>query len=393
MKIVVTGLIATYPLGGVGWDYLAYVSGFRRLGHDVFYLEDTGQWLYDPRAGTFTDDVAFNTAYLANTLSRAGEEMQTRWSLRAPDGTYHGASLAAVARFCSGADLFLNVSGACWLRDEYRGARRIAYLDSDPCYSQAKLLAVEQGTATEDQAFSVGLIRAHDCFFTFAENINDPSCVIPHCGLSWLPTCQPIVLDDWPFAFTPSARAYTTVMSWKTDVTLPNLDGVAYGGKDVEFRKFIDLAAHTNVHLEVALSGAAPRDELQRHGWHVVDAYDKSRTLDSYRDYLRSSRAEWSIAKNAYVASRSGWFSTRSAAYLALGKPTIVQDTGFRTHYPIGNGLFAFSDMQEAASAIDSIESNYRHNCEAARALAEDAFAAEKVLEKLLSDAGTRTIR
>jgi hypothetical protein len=388
MKIVVTGLIATYPLGGVGWDYLAYVRGFRCLGHEVFYLEDTGQWLYDPRAGTFTDDASRNAAYLADTLSRAGEEMRTRWSLRAPDGTYHGAPLSQVERFCNGADLFLNISGACWLRDEYRGARRIAYLDSDPCYSQAKLLAVERGTATEDQAYSVGLIRAHHCFFTFAENINDPSCAIPHCGLRWLPTRQPIVLDDWPFTFTPTAHAYTTVMSWKTDVTLPNLDGVTYGGKDVEFVKFIDLPPHTGVHLEVALSGAAPREELQRHGWHVVEAYEQSRTLDAYQGYLRSSRAEWSIAKNAYVASRSGWFSTRSAAYLALGKPVVVQDTGFRALYPTGAGLCAFSSSEEAAAAIDDIEGRYRHHCDAARAIAEQKFAAQNVLQGLLNDAG-----
>jgi hypothetical protein len=379
MKIVVTGLIATYPLGGVGWDYLAYVSGFRRLGHDVFYLEDTGQWLYDPRAGTFTDAVGFNVAYLADTLSRAGESMRTRWALRAPDATYHGAPLAEVERVCNAADLFLNV---------YRGARRIAYLDSDPCYSQAKLLAVEQGTATDDQAYSVGLMRAHHCFFTFAENINDPRCAIPHCGVRWLPTRQPIMLDDWPFTFTPKARAYTTVMSWKTDVTLPNLAGVTYGGKDVEFMKFIDLPPHTGVHLEVALSGAAPREELQRHGWHVVDAYEQSRTLDAYHTYLGGSRAEWSIAKNAYVASRSGWFSTRSAAYLALGKPVVVQDTGFRARYPTGEGLFAFRSLEEAAAAIDDIERRYRHHCDAARAIAEREFAAQTVLQRLLNDVG-----
>ena len=179
-------------------------------------------------------------------------------------------------------------------------------------------------------------------------------------------------------------------MSWKTDVTLPNLDGVTYGGKDVEFMKFIDLPAHTASRCEVALSGAAPRDELQRRGWQLVDAYEKSCTLDAYRDYLRGSRAEWSIAKNAYVASRSGWFSTRSAAYLALGKPVVVQDTGFRAHYPTGEGLFAFNSIDEAAAAIDSIESDYRHHCDAARALAEQEFAAEKVLRRLLADVGAQ---
>ncbi|MFI5395956.1 MAG: glycosyltransferase [Candidatus Binatia bacterium] len=388
MKIVVTGLIASYPLGGVGWDYLAYVSGFRRLGHEVFYLEDTGQWLYDPRANTFTADVSFNVAHVAATLARAGEDMRDRWSLRAPDGAYHGATLAQVEHFCSGADLFLNLSGACWLREAYRGARRIAYLDSDPCYSQAKLLAVEQGTATEDQAYSVGLIRAHNCFFTFAENINDSSCAIPGCGLDWKPTRQPIVLEDWPFTFDADARSYTTVMSWKTDVTLPNLSGIRYGGKDIEFMKFIDLPSRVCVPLQIALSGVAPRAQLQRHGWQILDAYEHSSTLDAYRNFLRGSRGEWSIAKNAYVASRSGWFSTRSAAYLALGKPVVVQDTGFRRYYPTGEGLCAFSTIDEAVAAIENIETNYRHHCEAARAVAEREFTAEVVLQRLLNDAG-----
>ena len=388
MKIVVTGLIATYPLGGVAWDYLAYVRGFRRLGHDVFYLEDTGQWLYDPRHNTFTDDVGFHVAYLAAALGRSGAATRDRWALRAPDGAYHGASLAEVERFCTQADLFLNVSGACWLRDAYRGARCVAYLDSDPCYSQAKLAAVDRGTATEDQAFSVGLIRAHQRFFTFAENIDGPDCTIPPCGLRWTPTRQPIILDDWPFTFTPGARAYTTVMSWKTDVTLPNLAGTTYGGKDVEFMKFLDLPRRVRVPLQVALSGSAPRDALQRHGWEIVDAYAHSHTPDAYRDYLRGSRAEWSIAKHAYVASRSGWFSTRSAAYLALGKPVVVQDTGFRRTYPTGAGLFAFATADEAAAAIEYIEQDYRRQCDAARAIAAGEFAAEAVLTRLLHDAG-----
>lgn len=386
MKIVVTGLIATYPLGGVGWDYLAYVGGFCRLGHDVLYLEDTGQWLYDPRANSFTDDVSFNVAYLAETLARAGAPMRTRWALRAPDGTYHGVPLAEVERFCNAADLFLNVSGACWLREPYRGAKRLAYLDSDPCYSQAKLMAVEEGTATEDQAYSVGLIRAHNCFFTFAENIDDPSCTIPHCGLRWMPTRQPIVLDDWPFTYRPGARTYTTVMSWKTDVTLPNLSGTTYGGKDIEFLRFLELPSRVSVPLEVALSGAAPRALLAQRGWHIVDAYPKSNTLEAYHTYLAQSRGEWSIAKNAYVASQSGWFSTRSAAYLALGKPVVVQDTGFGRIYPTGDGVFGFTTLDEAAAGIAAIERNYRHHCEAARACAEREFAAEKVLSRLLAD-------
>jgi hypothetical protein len=375
MKIVVTGLIATYPLGGVSWDYIAYVAGFARLGHEVFYLEDTGNWFYDPTVKTFTDEVSFNIGYLLDAFEYAGLHMQDHWSVASPDGVYHGAPQTAVERFCGKADLFLNISGSCWLRERYQGARRNAFLDSDPCYSQAKLL---RWTGPQ----------MHDCFFTFAENIGHPTCQVPLCGLQWHATRQPIVLDQWAPHFDPNAEAFTTVMSWKTDVALPSLDGVAYGGKDVEFRKFLDLPGYTPVRLEVAIAGGAPFDDLRRRGWHLTDPQAKSGTMAAYRDYLAQSRGEWSVAKNAYVASRSGWFSTRSAAYLALGKPVVVQDTGFSTIYPTGSGLFAFTTLQDAVDGLAAVNADYRWHCDAARALAEQEFDSDRVLTRLLQDAG-----
>lgn len=385
--IVVTGLVATYPMGGVSWDYLAYLDGFRRLGHEVFYLEDTGQWFYDPARQTFTDEVAGNIRYLLDGL-RLVDVPDDAWAVRAPDGTYHGAEVARVKRVCDRADLFLNVSGCCWLRDEYRGARRKAYVDSDPGYTQSKLLAEERGTATKDDLFSVNLIRGHDRFFTFGEHFGAPDCLMPAGGLDWKPTRQPIVLERWPYTYTPAAPSFTTVMSWKTDVSLPMIDGVRYGGKDVEFARFLDLPRHTTVPLEVALSGAAPREHLEAHGWRLTDAGAKSATMDSYRRYLQAARGEWSVAKNVYVALRSGWFSCRTASYLALGKPAVVQDTGWSAHYPTGAGLFAFNTLAEAAAALDAVNGEYARHCEAARALAEHEFRAESVLTRLLRDAG-----
>lgn len=388
MRIVVTGLIATYPLGGVSWDYVQYIKGFRLLGHEVYYLEDTGQWVYNPKLHTFSDDCSSNLRYLEEALAFVGPGMARRWSFRSPSGKYFGLAEKEVEKVCDQADLFLNVSGCCWLREQYQGCPMKVYLDSDPLYTQYKLEAVQKRAATSDLAYSVDLILKHDRFFTFAENIGDPLCQVPLCGLTWQKTRQPIVLAAWPFIFTPEARAFTTVMSWKTDVTPPSLAGKRYGGKDVEFMKFIDLPSRVSVPLQVALSGAAPLDQLRRHGWQVVNAYDKSSTMDQYRDYLRSSRGEWSIAKNAYVASHSGWFSTRSAAYLALGKPVIMQDTGFRKYYPTGEGIWAFQNVEQAVTAIETANNNYRQQCEAARAVAERYFRAETVLEQLLRDVG-----
>ena len=389
MQIVVTGLIATYPLGGVSWDYLQYIQGLHLLGHDVFYLEDTGNWVYNPELGTFTEDCSFNLQYLDAVLTFAvGRGTRRCWSFRSPIGEYFGLTEREIETVCNQADLFINVSGSCWLRDRYQGCARKLYIDTDPLYTQYQLEAMRRGTATKDQAYSVNLIRNHDLFFTFAENISDPSCCIPSCGLTWHTTRQPIVLENWPFTFTPAAPALTTVMSWKNDVTLPSIGGETYGGKGVEFLKFMHLPSRVSVTMEIALSGAAPFEQLRQNGWQVVDGYEKSSTMEVYQNYLSSSRGEWSIAKNAYVASRSGWFSTRSAAYLALGKPVVVQDTGFRPYYPVGEGLFDFTDLGEAVSAIESIESNYRRHCEAARSIAESHFAADAVLSRLLRDAG-----
>ena len=389
MKIVVTGLVASFPLGGVAWDYLAYVDGFRRMGCDVLYLEDTGQWLYDPTRETFTGGANGNIRWLVDAL-RMVDMPADRFAVRVPDGTFHGADRKAVTTFCQSADLFLNVSGSCWLRDEYRGAKRMAYLDTDPGYTQAKLLAQERGQATDDESFSVALIRQHDRFFTFAENMGQPDCTVPDSGLSWIPTRQPVVLERWPFSFDADASRFTTVMSWKTDVSLPIIDGVRHGGKNVEFSRFVDLPRRTRIPMEVAISGAAPLDRLRAFGWQVVSAREKSATMDAYRAYLGQARGEWSVAKNVYVALRSGWFSCRSAVYLALGKPVVVQDTGWSKYYPTGAGLFGFDTADEAVAALATVNADYRRHCDAARAVAESAFAAEKVLERLLADCDLR---
>src|SRR2546428_707244 len=179
MRVVVTGLVATYPVGGVAWDYLQYVQGFRALGCEVTYLEDTGQWLYDPAAQTFTDDVRANARYLNDALASLDTALARCWSLRAPDGTYHGLDEAAVARACAAADLFLNLSGSCWLRDAYRAARVRAYVDTDPGYSQAKIAAVEAGGAGDSGRFSLDLIRPHHGFFPPREGGRGPGRPLP----------------------------------------------------------------------------------------------------------------------------------------------------------------------------------------------------------------------
>lgn len=387
MRIVVTGLIGTYPLGGVAWDYLQFVKGFVALGCEVTYLEDIGQWVYHPRLQTFTAECHENIQYLQTVLATV-PGMDSSFAFRDPGGVLHGLSEAELTRRCREADLLLNVSGVLWFRDCYRGARVTAYYDSDPLYTQAGVMAVEEGRESESQNRTVGWFRSHDVFFTMAENINDGSCSIPRCGVDWKTTRQPVTIDDWPFTYDEQARNFTTVMSWKTQPALPVLGGHVYGGKDVEFLRFIRLPQRVSTPLEVALSGAAPREELARAGWVLVDPWEHSSTMDRYRDYIGSSRGEWGVAKQAYVATESGWFSCRSAVYLAMGKPVVVEDTGFSRIYPTGEGIWGFRSIEQAVAAIEAVNADYRRQCEAARAIAERYFRAETVLEHLLHDAG-----
>ncbi len=386
MRVIVTGLIATYPVAGVAWDYLQYVHGFADLGADVTYLEDTGQWVYDPAAETYSDDARANVAHLAGVLHRG--DRRVPWAFRDPHGRLHGMDETALRVCCRDADLLVNVSGACWLRDEYRGRGVAAYVDTDPCYSQAKLVAADAGTADEHVAYSAAMIRRHDVFFSFAENIGRPECAIPTAGLVWHPTRHPIVLADWPPCAPPAGGAFTTVMSWKTDVTPPVFGGRCYGAKDVEFAKILGLPARTRATLEVALAGAAPIAALRASGWRIIDARTASATLETYREYIAGSRGELSVAKEAYVAPRSGWFSTRSASYLATGRPVVVQDTGLAPHYPIGEAILPFADVEQAAAALAAVEEGYARRCAGARALAADAFDAARILRRLVADAG-----
>ena len=386
MRVVVTGLIATYPVGGVAWDYLQYVHGLAALGHDVTYLEDTGQWVYSPRLMTFTEDCADNLAYLARVLGEG--RVRVPWAFRDSRGAVHGLDHTALLQACRDADLFLNVSGSGWLRDEYRGHGVHAYIDTDPCYSQAKLAAADAGTADPQVRESAAMIRRHDVFFSFAENLGQPECLIPTMGLTWHPTRHPIVLADWPWSEPPADGAFTTVMSWKIDVTPPALGGRVYGGKDVEFAKVMALPSRTTMSLEIALSGAAPRDQITAAGWRVRDARDVSATPAAYQRYLAGSRGELSVAKEAYVATRSGWFSTRSASYLALGRPVVIQDTGLATHYPLGDAILPFDDLDGAAAALLEVEHDYARRCRQARAIAAELLAAERVLGRLLAHAG-----
>jgi hypothetical protein len=378
LRVVVTGQMAQYPLGGVTWFYLQYVLGLARLGHEVWYVEDSGQWPYHPDADGLVDDCDHNVAYLDEVMTRFG--LGDRWAYRFPRGPrWFGLSENARREAIDGADLLVNVSGALERPWEYRAARRLAYVDTDPVFTQVKL--------ARGQADYRKLVDSHDVHFTYGES---RASRVPDTGHRWLPTRAPVVLSEWSVGSEPR-DVFTTVMNWTSHNSV-EYRGTSYGQKDQEFDAYVDLPGRVApATLELALgpgkNGHPPRKLLARKGWRLVEPAHVCPDLDSFRAYTESSKAEWGVAKNGYVRGQSGWFSERSARYLAAGRPVVVQDTGFGDVLPVGEGILAFTTPDEAAVGIKAVERDYDLHSRAARAIAEEWFDSDAVLGRLLEEA------
>lgn len=397
VRIIVTGLIAQHPLlGGVTWDYVQYPLGLARLGYDVYYFEDSGEWPYNLDGGPsgrdwVARDCSANVQHLASVMARFG--LEDRWAYRfALDGKWFGLSDSKRHEIVESADFLINVSGTLERPEEYRDVERLAYIDSDPIFTQIKWL--------QDGSFR-RRVDLHDVHFSFGERLAEASLDTGH---RWRPTRQPIVRSEWETQTAPR-DTYTTVMSWTSYKPLVH-DGRTYGQKDAELLRFLDLPRRVSADLEVALSGVdhinwqstgptagtpegrvRPRDLLKQFGWKVVDAIEACCGLDAYRAYIQASKAEWSVAKQGYVVGQSGWFSCRSASYLAAGRPVVVQDTGLRELFPIGEGLLCFSSLEEAEAAIRNVEGDYSRHARAARDIAAEYFDSDRVLSSLVDEA------
>jgi hypothetical protein len=407
LRIIVSGLIAQHThLGGVAWDYLQFVVGFARLGHDVFYIEDNGAWPYRIGraavvAGQPITDCRENAGRLAGVMARFG--LADRWAYRCGiDGTWHGLADSRRNEVIDTADLVLNISGSLQSPEAFAGRAKLAYLDSDPGFTQIAVAL--------DRAPYAERIAMHDVHFSFGETIAPFASGGPY---HWRSTRQPILLDEW-CGSRPTRSVFSTVMSW-APYKGAIFQGRSYGDKGVEFQRFLELPAKmARAALEVAVPDTEMRPRLgpaspdmppavaafvgtesaptlarllEHFGWRVVDSTTCGSDLDSYRRYIQSAMAEWSVAKQGYVTSRSGWFSCRSACYLAAGRPVVVQDTGFSDILPTGEGLMAFTSLDEAVAGIHEVLERYDRHARIAREIAEAYFDAHKVLSRLLEDA------
>lgn len=403
LRLVVMGILGRTPLAGVSWQVLHFLEGFRRLGSDVYYIEDTGGWAYNPLQRkhdhksecTHASNCQYAVNHVAKLMSSFG--LQDRWAYQSRvDGRVFGLSETQVSDVFQSADALINLTGSSQLFEEHLRVPVRIYLETDPVARQIELA---QGNRK-----AIDLLEAHTHYFTYGENLGASDCGVPVTRFNYLPTRQPIVLDWWAPASDLSRGnnhrrnipdCFTTIAKWRQPGKDIEWNGETYSwSKHIEFLKFVDLPHHSGQKFELALAWEDDKDEdatipqLTEHGWRIVDAISLSLDIDPYREYIRHSRGEFTVAKEQNIRLRSGWFSDRSACYLAAGKPVVTQDTAFGNILPIGRGLFAFRSMQDILEAIDAIQMDYAGHCRAACEIAEEYFAAENVLCSLMQRAG-----
>lgn len=395
LRIIVGGYAGLLPAGGITWDYVQYPAGFAAMGHDVFYIEDTRLWPIYQTAGSDWGDCSANVAHLKAVMEAFG--LAGRWAYRdEASGKCFGLTEEAVREIARTADVFVNVSCSTFLRDEYRRIPVRALIDSDPMFTQIQYLSQQMFTPGESSLRES--VDAHTHHFTFGENVGASDCRMPECnGIRWRPTRQPICLDRWPASELPDVRderaAYTTLMNWTAAKPL-RYEGESWGQKDVEFRRFFKLSLRVpEIPLAVAVgqTGGAgspfPCEEASAAGWQVLDPAREAPDWRAYRDFIRRSRGEFSVAKETYVKARSGWFSCRSACYLASARPVVTQETSWSKYLPHECGLLAFVDEAGAIEALQRVASEPARHARAARRIAEEFFDSKRVLGRMLAEA------
>ncbi len=390
LRIIIGGYLGILPAGGVTWDYVQYPLGFSLLGHDVYYIEDTRLYPIYQKEGSKWDDCTATVQHLQLVMNYFG--LGEKWAYRdEASGKCFGLSENKIKELCKTADIFINVSCATYLRDEYLQIPKKILIDSDPMFTQIQYLTKQMVMPGEPNLPET--IGEYDYLFTFGENINSTDCRIPDGGLNWHTTRQPICLDYWkvrPLA-NPPELSFTTLMNWTAGKKLEYNDE-SWGQKDIEFKKFLNLPQLLKgISLSAIVNQTGGIDdtffitEIKNAGWKILDADRNAGNWIQYQEFIDKSLGEFSIAKETYVKAKTGWFSCRSACYLAGGKPVVTQDTGWSKFIPSGNGLFSFTTINEAVFALEKVVANPLKHAKAARIIAEEYFDSKKVLQSLLN--------
>jgi hypothetical protein len=371
--IIISGALANKPFnGGNAWSRLSWVSGFRKLGFEVCFIEQ------------IDSKIAINggaVPYFRSIMDEFGLS-QSAALIDGNGETLHGLSTAEFCRRAMHSALLLNISGHLAHEEIKSLARCKVYFDDDPGFTQFWQAAGAAGAKLD----------GHDYYFTIGANIGRPGCVIPSNGIRWRHTCTPVVLQDWPVSRPQHFDRFTTVASWRGSYGPVQYAGKTYGVKAHEFRKVIELPRLSRSKFEIALQihpgDRKDREALLACGWQLTEPKPATGSTSAFRRYVQMSGAEFSVAQGVYVDTQSGWFSDRTVRYLASGRPALVQDTGFSRHYPVGEGLLAFRTLEEAIEGAERITREYDKHCIAARRLAEEFFDSDKVIRRLASETG-----
>lgn len=378
-KVVLAGYLVRCPLGGYAWQNLHYLLGLRAAGFDAYFYEDTAFYAecFDPASGAMHVGPENGVAFAAEFFARHG--FGARWVFwDARRDRYHGLSRAEAHSLLQDARIAITLAAVNRLAPVPQQAK--IFIDVDPTFTQIRL--------TQGDAALRDLLAEHQLHFTFGENIGDPGCAIPTGGIHWKPTRQPIAVELWPTLESTPGAAFTTIGRWderQRDVTF---QGQVYAwSKRTEWMRFLDLPRQTGQEFSIAMDvNKVPGDDelLRRHGWSITDPIVTSRDADAYRQFIQRSKGEFTVAKDLNVRLASGWFSDRSACYLAAGRPVVTQDTGFGRHLPVGEGLFAFKTLAEAVDSIRIVASDPARQREAARRIAREHFNAGPTLRRIV---------
>ncbi len=365
--------------GGQMWVFLQYLLGFRRLGYDVLYIDalDADSFV-DEQGRRLPMEESWTVRYFRHVMSHFG--FKENYAILC-EGDRHsiGLSRKEVIERVERADCLINVMG--FLRDEevLAAARRRIFLDIDPGFGQMWR-----------ELQLADIFDGHDAFVTVGSNVGQSGCTVPTCGLRWITTVPPVVLERWPMCDQQHNGKFTSVVTWRGIFDPIEYEGATYGLRVHEFRKFIVLPSRTNQSFELALDidPCETHDlaALKQNDWNLVDPLTVSQTPQDYQAYVQSSKGEIGVAKNMYVKTGGGWISDRTVCYLASGRPALVQDTGLRELFSNADGLLLFSNMDEAVEGVERIARDYDRHAKAARQVAEEHFDSDKVLSRLLRE-------
>lgn len=385
-RLVVMGFMGSCPIAGVIWQHVHYIVGLQRLGHEVFYIEDSARLPYNPVALEVNNEFD----YASNILNRLATEFdfKRRWSFCArylPGNPTAGLSLKKIRELYREADAIFNVCGTQEFNEDLLVSDRILYLESDP--------GVEQIKVDQRHKATIKYLRRHHALFTFGEHVGTKEFPVPAHKLKWFPTRQPVVTDLWKTNRRPMPSAvFTSIANWSTS----GLKDIEWRGekylwsKSREFLRFIAAPRKSQEAFELAtnIKDEAIRQTFERYGWRFHSPQELSVDYWLYRDYVRHSKGEFTVAKDQYVRLNTGWFSDRSCCYLAAGRPVIIQETGFTKIFGKHDGLFGFNSLGEISEAVAQINSDYRRHSRGAREFAREFFEAEKVVGSVLDRAG-----